>query len=169
MDQSNCNKGCTFPDRAASREVRRNFVCTRSRQLAFRLYCFIAYRTPSPCVVQNANTHQCIANASCLRAPPRCERKSRWRKRECSAGQKKKWKNKHNQHDVQRQRQLKQQHDNQKRQQKPKRKQQPGDEAVWRTIDGATVLRQVSHFPGSRSNERSEKREERRKEIKKTP
>ena len=27
---------------------------------------------------------------------------------------KKKWKNKHNQHDVQRQRQLKQQHDNQK-------------------------------------------------------
>ena len=113
MEQSKCNKVYTFPDRAASREVRRNFVCTRSRQLDFRLYCFIAYRTPSPCVVQNANTHQCIANASCLRAPPRCERKSRWRKRECCAGQKK-WKNKHNQHDVQRQRQLKQQHDNQK-------------------------------------------------------
>ena len=38
----------------------------------------------------------------------------------------------------------------------------PWDEAVWRAIDGATVLQQGSHFPGSRSNERSEKREERR-------
>ena len=38
----------------------------------------------------------------------------------------------------------------------------PGDEAVWRAIDGATVLQEGSHFPGSRSNERSEKREERR-------
>ena len=39
----------------------------------------------------------------------------------------------------------------------------PWDEAVWRAIDGATVLQQGSHFPGSRSNERSEKREEMRK------
>ena len=45
----------------------------------------------------------------------------------------------------------------------------PGDEAVWRAIDGATVLQQGSHFPGSRSNERSEKREERRDEKKKPP
>ena len=36
----------------------------------------------------------------------------------------------------------------------------PWDEAVWRAIEGATVLQQGSHFPGSRSNERSEKREE---------
>ena len=40
---------------------------------------------------------------------------------------------------------------------------------MWRTIDGATVLQQGSHFPGSRSNERSEKREERRDEKKKPP
>ena len=45
----------------------------------------------------------------------------------------------------------------------------PWDEAVWRAIDGATVLQQGSHFPGSRSNERSEKREERRDEKKKPP
>ena len=43
------------------------------------------------------------------------------------------------------------------------------DEAVWRAIDGATVLQQGSHIPGSRSNERSEKREERRDEKKKPP
>ena len=43
------------------------------------------------------------------------------------------------------------------------------DETVWRAIDGATVLQQGSHFPGSRSNERSEKREERRDEKKKPP
>ena len=42
----------------------------------------------------------------------------------------------------------------------------PWDEAVWRAIDGATVLQQGSHFPGSRSNERSEKREERSDEKK---
>ena len=40
---------------------------------------------------------------------------------------------------------------------------------MWRAIDGATVLQQGSHFPGSRSNERSEKREERRDEKKKPP
>ena len=45
----------------------------------------------------------------------------------------------------------------------------PWDEAVWRAIDGATVLQQGSPFPGSRSNERSEKREERRDEKKKPP
>ena len=44
----------------------------------------------------------------------------------------------------------------------------PGDEAVWSAMDGATVLQEGSHFPGSRSNERSEKRKERRDE-KKTP
>ena len=38
----------------------------------------------------------------------------------------------------------------------------PWDEAVWRAIDGATVLQQGWHLTGSRSNERSEKREERR-------
>ena len=42
------------------------------------------------------------------------------------------------------------------------------DEAVWRAIDGATVLQQGSHFHGSRSNETSERREERRDEKKKT-
>ena len=43
----------------------------------------------------------------------------------------------------------------------------PWDEAVWRAIDGATVLQQGSHFPGSRSSRRSEKRERRRDEKKK--
>ena len=43
----------------------------------------------------------------------------------------------------------------------------PWDEAVWSAIEGATVLQQGSHFPGSRGNERSEKREERRDEKKK--
>ena len=43
------------------------------------------------------------------------------------------------------------------------------DEAVWRAIDGATVLQQGSHLAGSRSNERSEKREERIYEKKKPP
>ena len=44
----------------------------------------------------------------------------------------------------------------------------PWDEAVWRAIDGATVLQQGSHFHGSRSNETGERREERRDEKKKT-
>ena len=44
----------------------------------------------------------------------------------------------------------------------------PWDEAVWRAIDGATVLQQGSHFPGSRSSRRSEKRERRRDEKDKT-
>ena len=43
----------------------------------------------------------------------------------------------------------------------------PSDETVWRAIDGATVLQQGSHFPGSRSGRRSEKRERRRDEKKK--
>ena len=44
----------------------------------------------------------------------------------------------------------------------------PWDEAVWRAIDGATVLQQGSHFPGSRSSRRSEKRERRKDEKKKS-
>ena len=44
----------------------------------------------------------------------------------------------------------------------------PWDEAVWRAIDGATVLQQGSHFHGSRSNEKSERREEKRDEKEKT-
>ena len=34
----------------------------------------------------------------------------------------------------------------------------PWDEAVWRAIDGATVLQQGSHVPGSRGSRRSESR-----------
>jgi len=31
MEQSNCNTVCTFPDRAASKKVRRNFSTKMSR------------------------------------------------------------------------------------------------------------------------------------------
>ena len=34
----------------------------------------------------------------------------------------------------------------------------PWDEAVWRAIDGATLLQQGSHVPGSRGSRRSESR-----------